>query len=128
MNATTIPPPPPRMKPANRRRTETHNIMRDDMRYHVTFSRVDGRVIEVFCAVKKPGSPFSAILQDVCILISIALQSGLEPAWLADRMGRLSTTDDDGRPLLTEPHSFIGMLLDLAAKPEAEAVGDGVRK
>lgn len=116
--SNAIPPPPPRLKPADRRRTETHVIHRDAMRYHVSFSRVDGRVIEVFVAVKKPGSPFFCMMQDTSILISVLLQTGHDAEWLAGKMGRLTTYPGDGRPLLTVPHSIIGAVLDLAAAPE----------
>lgn len=48
----------------------------------------DGQAREVFLNGLKVGSDTEALLQDACVVISLALQHGLRPADLAGSLGR----------------------------------------
>ena len=78
--------------------------------YAVTigFDVARDRIGEVFTHGAKIGSAMDAILDDVCVALSLLLQHGVEPAALASSMGRLG----DGKT----PASIIGALADLLAK------------
>ena len=63
----------------------------------------------------KSGSELDGLLDDSAILISMLLQHGVEPAALANTMGRLG----DG----TSPASVIGAIVDLLANGQAAKPG-----
>jgi hypothetical protein len=110
-DAAAIPSPPARAVLPGRRHLESRRVPFGGQNLIVTFHRMlDGRVAEIFCNVKKPGSAFNAAVQDGCILISIMLQAGFPVAYLRERMGRESGD---------APASILGALLDAAAEAEA---------
>ncbi len=65
-------------------------------------------------AALKVGSSVEAVLDDACILVSLLLQHGVEPAALAKTVGRL----EGG----TAPASVIGAICDRLAERQAPAV------
>lgn len=76
-----------------------------------------GAVREVFFGGTKEGSAMNAILADVGVVISVALQHGVPAEALARSMGRVSMEplrpeDLDGRPVPTVPASPVGATLD----------------
>ena len=50
-----------------------------------------GQPKECFARLRKPGSDLDQLLDDVAVLVSIALQSGVTPAELAHSMARLGS-------------------------------------
>ena len=92
-----------------RRPNETFDLEFDGVRCAVTIGFIsDGRPGEAFTGNAKVGSSMEAVLDDACILASLLLQHGVEPAALAKTMGRLG----DG----TAPASVIGAICDLLAE------------
>ena len=60
-----------------RRRTEVIKVRRDNIAFHVRVGFfADGRPGEVFAGSGKEGSDLQMMLNDACILISLALQHG----------------------------------------------------
>ncbi len=93
----------------SRRPNETIDLEINGTLYAVTVGYYpDGRVAEVFTHGAKVGSTMDAILDDACILFSLLLQYGVEPAGRAPRMGWLG---DD-----RQPSSIIGALAGLLSK------------
>jgi|TARA_Y100000310_G_scaffold51684_1_gene47590 hypothetical protein len=68
---------------------------------------LDGRPGEVFAAGPKDGSDMQAIINDACVILSIALQHGAAPAALAHSMGRTPVSKTEDRP-----SSVIGAVVD----------------
>jgi hypothetical protein len=98
-----------RSRHPNRRPSETAELEYEGARYAVTIGfYLDGRPGEVFTGNAKVGSGVEAVLDDAAILISLLLQNGVEPAALAETMGRLG----DG----TAPASIIGAIVDRLAE------------
>ncbi len=87
-----------------------------------------GQVKEVFFAGTKGGSAMDALLGDIGVVISVALQHGVPIEALARSMGRvpagpLDPEDLGGQPLPTVPASPVGATLDwiMAVEREADA-------
>ena len=93
----------------DRRPSETVTFDYDGTSYALTVGfYLDGRPGEAFTGNAKVGSGVEAVLDDSCILVSLLLQNGVEPAALAKTMGRLG----DG----TAPASVIGAIIDRLAE------------
>lgn len=94
----------------DRRPSVTMELIHDWRAYSVTigFDIDRNRIGEVFTHGAKVGSMMDAILDDACVALSLLLQHGIEPASLANSMGRLG----DGKTAA----SIIGSLTDLLAK------------
>ena len=90
----------------NRRPNETVSLMFGGMSFAVTigFFPTDGRPGEVFASGAKSGCDLDYLLDDSCVALSLLLQHGVEPAALANSMGRAG----DG----ATPASIIGALAD----------------
>lgn len=72
----------------NRRPTETINVTWDAHDFAVTVGYDDeGRASEVFANHAK--GAMAHVLSDACVLISIALQYGVQPEALAKSLGRV---------------------------------------
>lgn len=99
-----------RQRLPDRRPSVTTTFVHDCRSYAVTFGfdPSTGRIGEVFTHGAKVGSAMDGILDDACIALSLLLQHGVEPAALANSMGRLG----DGKT----PASVIGVLADLIAR------------
>ncbi len=67
----------------------------------------DGRVAECFADGHKEGSHMHGLLDDIAVVISLALQHGLTPEDMAKSIGRVR---DD------KPASIIGAILDTLIK------------
>ena len=87
--------------------------------YSVTISYwlEDGQPGEVFATSGKVGSAMRLMLEDACIAISLALQSGVTPAQLLHSMGRIPISGTASRP-----SSIIGAICE--ALMQGPAVGD----
>ena len=77
-----------------------------------------GRPAEVFCNGAKVGSTMQALLQDACVVLSIALQYGVTPAELAHSMGRTPVSETE-----TRPASIIGAIAEVLARKDEPAKG-----
>ena len=100
-----------RQRLPNRRPNETVAVAHEGSTYAVTlgFDPATGEVREIFTHGAKVGSAMDGILDDTCILLSILLQHGVEPASFAGSMGRLGHSG--------EPASIVGRLARVAASP-----------
>ena len=80
-----------RQRLPSRRPNQTATLVYDGTRYEVTvgFHPTTGKAQEIFCHGAKAGSSMDAILDDACILLSVLVQHGVEPASLVATMGRL---------------------------------------
>ena len=87
--------------------------------YSVTISYWldDGQPGEVFASSGKVGSAMRLMLEDACIAISLALQSGVTPGQLLHSMGRIPISATE-----TRPSSIIGAICE--ALMQGPAVGD----
>jgi hypothetical protein len=92
----------------NRRFAATVDLEHAGSRFTVTVGFYpDGRPGEVFTHGMRTGSTLDALLADACVVVSLLLQHGVEPADLAASMGRLGNA---------EPASVIGAVIDLVAQ------------
>lgn len=86
---------PPRAKLPPRRPAVTRTVAFEancrTTEIMVTFGyddRGDDRMIkEVFCADFKAGSDYHALVQDLCVLLSVLLQTGHDAKWLLAKTG-----------------------------------------
>ena len=99
-----------RQRLPHRRPNQTAELVFDGTRYAVTmgFHPTTGEAREIFTHGAKVGSSMDGILDDACILLSLLLQHGVEPASLAATMGRLG----EGQ----QRASIIGALADLLTR------------
>ena len=80
--------------------------------YTVTVGfRLDGTPAEVFCDGAKIGSAMRSLLEDACVVVSLALQHGITPAALAHSMARTPTVGAE-----TKPASVIGAVVEVLAE------------
>ena len=110
---------PARARQPNRRPHETARVEAAGVAAHISFPP-DRR--EVFFAGPKPGSALAVILNDVGVIISVALQHGVPVEAFARSVGRepaaIVKPEDLVDPHLkvkTKPASVIGAALDLLA-------------
>ena len=86
-----------------RRPAKTAELEYEGARYAVTIGFYpDGRPGEVFTAGAKVGSAMDGLLDDACILVSLLLQHGVQPAALARTMGRLANSSRHFQCLVDE--------------------------
>ncbi len=106
----------------NRRQCETRTITVDGQTFEamVGFDPEDGQPRELFLSGGKSGSMLDALLGDVAVVVSVALQHGVPPAALAKSISRvpaspLAPTDlaMAAGPRHTAPASVIGAALDM---------------
>ena len=77
---------------------------------------MDGRPGEVFANGHKVGSAMQSLLEDSCVAISLALQSGVRPEDLSHSMGRTPISKSE-----TRPASIIGAIAEVLMQgPGAE--------
>jgi len=100
-----------RVRLPNRRRAITHDLVVGRAHYTATigFDEI-GRPRELFLDGAKAGSDMAAVLDDVGVAVSVALQSGVNAAAMAVSAGRA------GSP--PTAISIIGAALDLLAAYE----------
>lgn len=99
----------PRERLPNCRANETINVTHGGHSYAIAlgFSPA-GEVREIFTHGAKVGSAMDGILDDICILLSILLQHGVQPSSFVGSMGRLG---QEG-----EPASIVGRLVGLLVR------------
>ena len=127
----TVPVPGPhRRRLPNRRSSETHALSVGNHRFTATvgFDPADGRLREVFLNGAKGGGELALILDDVAVLVSVALQHGIRPTTLAKSVARiplvpLTPADlaEASGPKQTAPASVVGAVLDLVSSFEDKA-------
>lgn len=86
----------------------------------------DGRPREVFASGAREGSDVQATIDDACVVISLALQHGVEPAALGRSLGTVPAVRR-GREV-DEPASVIGAVIEALRIEDARwraAVTDG---
>ncbi len=104
----------------NRRQCETRTITVDGQTFEamVGFDPEDGQPRELFLSGGKSGSMLNALLGDVAVVVSIALQHGVDAATLAKSVARSPAVPLVPTGLVTAtgpapPASVIGAALDL---------------
>jgi len=103
----------------NRRESYTMKLTADGVTAHVSISPPHdvGAPKEVFISGPRPGSQMDHVLHDVAVIISVALQYGIEPAALAKSITRTPQGN---------AHSIVGAVIDLLnLKPSATVENDG---
>ena len=91
---------------------------------------VAGQVKEVFIKAAKEGQDLGLILDDLAIIISLALQHGIPAEALAKSMSRLPfqplkphQLDPGAAPPLRKPASIVGAIIDLICRePEQSSL------
>ena len=111
---------PERRRLPNRRPSETRTLHVGNLTFAATvgFDPDDGQPREIFLAGAKDGTEMAAILDDVAVALSIALQHDIPAAALAKSVGRLPEgpvmpADLDKVQPSKRPASPIGAALDL---------------
>ena len=108
----------------NRRPSETADLDYEGTGYAVTIGfYLDGRPGETFAGNAKVGSSMEAVLDDSCILVSLLLQHGVEPAALAKTMGRLG----DGAAPASVIGAIVNLLAEVPAAPSDETMTEAGR-
>ena len=99
-----------RQRLPNRRPNETVAVIHDGHAYSITLGLhpATGQVQEIFAHDAKMDSAMDRILDDVCILLSILLQHGVDPSSFIGSMGRLGPGG--------EPASIVGRLAGLLVR------------
>ena len=69
---------------------------------------IDGRPGEVFADGPRTGSAMQALLADACVVVSLALQHGIEPAAMAHSMGQIPISETESAPA-----SVIGIIAEI---------------
>lgn len=91
----------------NRREIETFRFEHKGIKHFASFSRFsDGRIAECFLDASKIGSDAQSYARDAAVVLSLALQFGVD----IDTMKNAVTRNDDGSPA-----GPIGVLLDRLA-------------
>lgn len=109
-----------RRRLTNRRPNFSRVIEHDGQTYNATIGLdyYGGRVSEVFLSAEKEGSGMSALLGDIAVVISVALQWGVPVEALAKSVGRVRIAPikpeeiDAPDMSTTRPASAIGATLD----------------
>lgn len=78
----------------------------------------DGRVREVFASGTRTGSDMQRMIDDACVVISIALQFGAVPVDLRRSLG---TVPDPAAGMAETPASVIGAILGAVAELQVPA-------
>ncbi len=99
-----------RQRLPNRRPNGTVAVTHGGRTYTATlgFEPASGEVREIFIHDPKVDSDMDGILGDVCILLSILLQHGVDPSSFVGSMGRLGPGG--------EPASIVGRLAGLLVR------------
>jgi ribonucleoside-diphosphate reductase alpha chain len=93
----------------------------------VGFDPLDGRPREIFMDGARAGTDLAAILDDVSVVLSVAMQHGVEPAAMANSVSRLPAVplappylDQPGHAPGARPGSIVGAALDLVLELRRE--------
>lgn len=94
-----------------RRPSVVRTVYWDGHEFSITigFHPESGKLLEAFADLKK-GGQMQCTIADACVLISIALQHGIQPAELAKSLGRVPVfTGEEGA---TGPASPVGAVVE----------------
>ena len=104
----------------NRRRLERIAATFGGQKVHVDLGRYeDGRLAEVFIVMDQTeGADLRVLMNDLAVLLSIALQHGVDPMLLAralrgSRFGPHGPTDDERIPEATSVTDYVAQLIEL---------------
>ena len=111
-----------RQRLPQRRPNQTVELTHDNMAFSVTlgYDPATGEPREIFTHGSKVGSQLDGLIDDACILLSVALQYGIKASSLAGSMGYHGINN--------EPSSIIGRLVNLLAEQEQGEVNGKVQK
>jgi len=90
------------------KRRRSFTITLDD--HHVTFGAAGGGIREVFISGPKIGSQMDILLDEISVLISLALQHNIPAAALAKSIARQGKEG--------QPTTIVGKVLDMLTKME----------
>lgn len=115
---------PRRRRLPTRRPSTTSRIAAAGIEAHATVGRdpASGEPREVFLRPtggSRAGSDVDYLVDDVAVVISVALQHGVPAEALARNVGRLGDYDEAGRYRELGPASIVGAALDLVASEAA---------
>lgn len=114
---------PERCRLPNRRANATIPIEAGGIAAYCTIGyAADGTPAEIFLRPRsgaQVGSGVDHLVDDVAVIISLALQYGVPPGALARSMARLPTGEEDGVP--TRPATVIGEAVDCLVREAAMA-------
>lgn len=107
-----------RQRLRDRRQSETRTLRHDGHQFTVTVGfDAGGQPLEVFACAAKAGTALAHLLADAAVIVSIALQHGVEPAALAKSLGRLP--DFDKGKGAERPASVLGLILEAVGEAKA---------
>jgi hypothetical protein len=105
---------PERARLRDRRASATARVEWEGQVFHVTAGFTElGKVGEIFIEGPKVGTAMWRMLQDECVLVSVAMQFGVSAEYLLERVGRNGFRRDAG------PASIIGLALRAAVELQA---------
>jgi hypothetical protein len=112
----------------NRRPNQTIDLHHKGMTFNVTvgFDAMTGAPMEVFGNASKAGSDFAALLADACVILSLALQHGIQPSALSKTMQWTPVMGQADK--VSEPASVIGAILVALVPMEVARVSPGDAK
>jgi hypothetical protein len=95
----------------NRRPNTTIDLEHKGLTFNVSvgFDPDTGAPMEVFGSTSKAGSDFAVLLSDACVILSIALQHGIQPSELSKTMQWAPVVGMADK--VSEPASVIGAIL-----------------
>jgi hypothetical protein len=95
----------------NRRPNLTIDLEHKGLTFNVSvgFDPVSGAPMEVFGTTNRAGSDFAFLLADACVVLSIALQNGIQPSALSKTMQWVPVVGSAEKT--QEPASPIGAIL-----------------
>jgi len=89
----------PRERLPDRRPNQTRVIRWAGSEFSVSIGFwLDGRPGEVFADGPRTGSAMQALLADACVVVSLALQHGIEPSALAHSLARVPLSETESAP------------------------------
>jgi hypothetical protein len=111
-----------------RRPNQTIDLQHKGMTFVVTvgFDATTAAPMEVFGNASKAGSDFAALLADACVILSIALQHGIQPSELSKTMQWTPVMGQADK--VSEPASVIGAILVALVPMEVARVSPGDAK
>ena len=109
----------------NRRPNTTLDLEHKGLTFNVTIGLdpATGAPMEVFGSTAKAGSDFAVLLSDACVILSLALQHGIQPSALSKTMQWTPVIGQAGRT--REPASVIGAILVALVQMELQREPEG---
>jgi hypothetical protein len=108
----------PRERLPNRRPSITVDLDWNGHAFAITAGyALNGRVHEVFASGLRGGSDMQRLVEDACVMISIALQFGARPGDLRRSLGSVLDPADE---TVSRPASVLGVILAAVERLDAE--------